>query len=44
MSDSETIRKHDACVWSVADRLRDDCKESEYGNVVLQPEKYRSES
>jgi type I restriction enzyme M protein len=35
MSDSETIRNHAAFIWSVADLLRGDYKQSEYGRVVL---------
>ena len=35
MSDSETIRNHAAFIWSVADLLRGDYKQSEYGKVVL---------
>ncbi len=32
---SETIRNHAALIWSVADLLRGDYKQSEYGKVVL---------
>jgi type I restriction enzyme M protein len=32
---SETIRSHAAFIWSVADLLRGDYKQSEYGKVVL---------
>ncbi len=35
MADSETIRNHAAFIWSVADLLRGDYKQSEYGKVVL---------
>ena len=35
MGDSETIRNHAAFIWSVADLLRGDYKQSEYGKVVL---------
>jgi type I restriction-modification system DNA methylase subunit len=35
MSDSETIRSHAAFIWSVADLLRGDYKQSEYGKVIL---------
>ena len=35
MSDSPTIRNHAAFVWSVADLLRGDYKQSEYGRVIL---------
>lgn len=34
-SQSETIRNHAAFIWSVADLLRGDYKQSEYGKVVL---------
>jgi type I restriction enzyme M protein len=34
-SDSENIRNHAAFIWSVADLLRGDYKQSEYGKVVL---------
>ena len=32
---SETIRSHAAFIWSVADLLRGDYKQSEYGKVIL---------
>ena len=35
MSNSETIRTHAAFIWSVADLLRGDYKQSEYGRVIL---------
>ena len=35
MADRETIRNHAAFIWSVADLLRGDYKQSEYGKVVL---------
>jgi type I restriction enzyme M protein len=35
VGDSETIRNHAAFIWSVADLLRGDYKQSEYGKVVL---------
>ncbi len=35
MADNETIRNHAAFIWSVADLLRGDYKQSEYGKVVL---------
>ena len=35
MSDSPTIRSHAAFIWSVADLLRGDYKQSEYGKVIL---------
>src|SRR5947207_4117553 len=35
MSDSPTIRNHAAFIWSVADLLRGDYKQSEYGKVIL---------
>ena len=35
MGDSETIRNHAAFIWSVADLLRGDYKQSEYGRVIL---------
>ena len=35
MSTSETIRSHAAFIWSVADLLRGDYKQSEYGKVIL---------
>src|SRR3989442_15167064 len=31
----ETIRNHAAFIWSVADLLRGDYKQSEYGRVIL---------
>ena len=31
----ETIRNHAAFIWSVADLLRGDYKQSEYGKVIL---------
>ena len=35
MSDSPVIRNHAAFIWSVADLLRGDYKQSEYGKVIL---------
>ena len=35
MSESPTIRNHAAFIWSVADLLRGDYKQSEYGKVIL---------
>jgi type I restriction enzyme M protein len=35
MSNTETIRNHAAFIWSVADLLRGDYKQSEYGKVIL---------
>jgi type I restriction enzyme M protein len=35
MSNSETIRNHASFIWSVADLLRGDYKQSEYGKVIL---------
>ena len=35
MSNSETINNHAAFIWSVADLLRGDYKQSEYGKVIL---------
>jgi type I restriction enzyme M protein len=35
MSDSPIIKNHAAFIWSVADLLRGDYKQSEYGKVVL---------
>jgi type I restriction enzyme M protein len=35
MSSSETLRNHSAFIWSVADLLRGDYKQSEYGRVIL---------
>ncbi len=32
---TETIKNHAAFIWSVADLLRGDYKQSEYGRVVL---------
>ena len=32
---SETIKNHASFIWSVADLLRGDYKQSEYGKVVL---------
>jgi type I restriction enzyme M protein len=32
---SETTRNHAAFIWSVADLLRGDYKQSEYGKVIL---------
>jgi type I restriction enzyme M protein len=34
-SDSTTIKNHAAFIWSVADLLRGDYKQSEYGKVIL---------
>jgi type I restriction enzyme M protein len=34
-SDSQVIRNHAAFIWSVADLLRGDYKQSEYGRVIL---------
>jgi type I restriction enzyme M protein len=34
-TDHETIRNHAAFIWSVADLLRGDYKQSEYGRVIL---------
>jgi type I restriction enzyme M protein len=34
-TDRETIRNHAAFIWSVADLLRGDYKQSEYGRVIL---------
>ena len=34
-ADSETIRNHAAFIWAVADLLRGDYKQSEYGKVIL---------
>jgi type I restriction enzyme M protein len=31
----ETIRNHAAVIWSVADLLRGDYEQSEYGRVIL---------
>jgi type I restriction enzyme M protein len=35
VSDSPTIKNHAAFIWSVADLLRGDYKQSEYGKVIL---------
>jgi type I restriction enzyme M protein len=35
MSDSATVKNHAAFIWSVADLLRGDYKQSEYGKVIL---------
>jgi type I restriction enzyme M protein len=35
MANDETIRSHAAFIWSIADLLRGDYKQSEYGKVVL---------
>jgi type I restriction enzyme M protein len=35
MSSSETIRNDAAFIWAVADLLRGDYKQSEYGKVIL---------
>ena len=35
MSDSPIIKNHAAFIWSVADILRGDYKQSEYGKVIL---------
>ena len=35
MADSDTLRNHAAFIWGVADLLRGDYKQSEYGKVVL---------
>ena len=35
MGDSEVIRNHAAFLWSIADLLRGDYKQSEYGRVIL---------
>jgi type I restriction enzyme M protein len=32
---NESIRNHAAFIWSVADLLRGDYKQSEYGKVIL---------
>lgn len=34
-SGTDTIKNHAAFIWSVADLLRGDDKQSEYGKVVL---------
>ena len=33
--DSNTIQNHEVFIWSVADLLRGDYKQSEYGKVIL---------
>lgn len=33
--DQDTIKNHSAFIWSVADLLRGDFKQSEYGRIVL---------
>src|SRR5437762_373790 len=35
VADSTTIKNHAAFIWSVADLLRGDYKQSEYGKVIL---------
>ena len=35
MSDSPIIKNHEAFIWSIADLLRGDYKQSEYGKVIL---------
>ena len=35
MSDSSVVKNHAAFIWSVADLLRGDYKQSEYGKVIL---------
>ena len=35
MADTDTINNHAAFIWSVADLLRGDYKQSEYGKVIL---------
>src|SRR5947209_14178131 len=35
MAQTETIRNHAAFIWSIADLLRGDYKQSEYGKVIL---------
>jgi hypothetical protein len=35
MAESETVKNHAAFIWSVADLLRGDYKQSEYGRVIL---------
>ena len=35
MTDTDTIKNHAAFIWSVADLLRGDYKQSEYGKVIL---------
>ena len=34
-ADNATVRNHAAFIWSVADLLRGDYKQSEYGKVIL---------
>ncbi len=35
MANTETINNHAVCIWSVADLLRGDNKQSEYGRGIL---------
>ena len=35
MASTDTIRTYEAFIWSVADLLRGDYKQSEYGRVIL---------
>ena len=35
LGDSHTIQNHAAFIWQVADLLRGDYKQSEYGKVML---------
>ena len=35
MAGTDTIKNHAAFIWSVADLLRGDYKQSEYGRVIL---------
>jgi type I restriction enzyme M protein len=35
LADTPIIRNHAAFIWSVADLLRGDYKQSEYGKVIL---------
>jgi hypothetical protein len=35
MSDTSLIKNHAAFIWSVADLLRGDYKQSEYGKVIM---------
>jgi type I restriction enzyme M protein len=35
MASSDTIKNHATFIWSVADLLRGDYKQSEYGRVIL---------
>jgi type I restriction enzyme M protein len=35
MASTETIRSHAAFIWAVADLLRGDYRQSEYGRVIL---------